>query len=233
MARTTGTIHRLLERLWQGDAVVSEELHLRMTEGTELVVLLCTDVVGPDEEIRWIGSRALNMSARPQVHRELASLAFQDPPGGLADRRTVEEHGTRYLALSERQDTQVGMIFLEVGQFRTINDRFGYPASDAVLTEVARRLTTRVRKADIVARVGDDEFLMLLPEVKNLGNVETIAHRIERALASPIAVRESEISVRAEMGIALYPDHGSSLEQLVRTADRAISGRRAGPSQLM
>lgn len=233
MARTTGTIHRLLERLWQGDAVVSEELYLRMTQGTELVVLLCTDVVGPDEEIRWIGSRAPNRSARAQAHGDPASLAFQDPPSGLADRRTVEEHGTRHRAVSELHDTQIGMILLDLGQLETINDRFGHRTGDAVLTEVARRLKAGVRKADIVARVGDDAFLVLLPEVKNLGNVETVAHRIERALASPIAVMETEISVRAGMGMALCPDHGSSLEQFVRTADRAISGRGAGPSQAM
>lgn len=232
MARTTGTIYRLLERLWQGDAVVSGKLHLQMMPGTELVVLLCTDVVGPDDEIHWIGSTAMNTTGRLQVDRDLASLAFQDPLTGLANRRAVEEHGTRYLALSERRDTHVGMIFLDLGQFEAINDSFGHLAGDVVLTEVARRLKTGVRKADIVARVGGDEFLILLPDVTDRGSVVTVAHRMEREMASPIAVRETEISVRAEMGIALYPDHGSSLEELVRAAGRAMYRARRNRSQL-
>lgn len=226
------TSARLLERLRQGDAVVSEKLHLQMTPGTEVVVLLCTDVVGPDEEIRWIGSEAMNAIGRVQVEPDLASLAFRDPLTGLANRRAVEEHGARYLALADRHDTHVGLIFLDLGQFRAINDRLGNPAGDAVLTEVARRLKNEARVADVVARVGGDEFLILLPDVADLDDVETVAHRMERKMVSPFEVKETEISVRADMGIALYPDHGSSLEELVRAADRALhraTKNRSGP----
>lgn len=187
MAHTTGTTHRLLERLQQGDALVSEELHLPMTPGTEMVLLLCTDVVGPNEEIRWIGNRPMN---------------------------TIEHH-----------DTHVGMIFLDLGQFRAINDRFGHLAGDAVLSEVARRLEAGLRKADVVARVRGDQFLILLPDATGLGDVGTVAHRLEHEMLTPIAVRETKISVRPEMGIALVPDHGSFLEELVRASDRAMMYR--------
>jgi diguanylate cyclase (GGDEF)-like protein len=222
MARTTGTNHRLMERLWQGDAVVSEELHLQMRQGTELVVLLCTDVVGPDEEARWIGSEAMNTTGRLQLDPDLTSLAFQDPLTGLANRRAVEYQETRHPDLAERHDTHVGMIFLDLGRFEATEDRFGHLAADTVLTEAARRLEAGVRKADVVALVGSDEFLILLPDVTDLGDVMTVAHRMEREIVSPITGEETEISVQAEMGIALFPDHGSSLEEFVQAADRAM-----------
>lgn len=217
------TSDRLLERLRQGRTVVSEEMRLRTKNDAEVIVLLCTNVVRYSGATgRRVVGMVMDITELKRQESDLARLAFEDPLTGVANRRAVEEHAARYLALAERHDHLLGLIYLDVAGFKEVNDRFGHPAGDAILVEVARRLEGGAREGDVVGRVGGDEFLVLLPNVADVEAVMNVARRMDRELEAPVALATGQTTVRADMGISVFPDHGSSLEELIAAADRAM-----------
>lgn len=217
------TADRLLERLRQGRTVVSAEMRFRTKSDAEVIVLLCANVVRCSGAT---GRRAVGMvmdiTERKRQESDLARLALEDPLTGAANRRAVEEHAARYLALAERHGHLLGLIYLDLAGFKEVNDRFGHPAGDAILVEVARRLEAGARGADVVGRVGGDEFLVLLPNVSDVEAVTNVARRMGRELEAPVALATGQTTVRAELGTSVFPDHGSSLEELIAAADRAM-----------
>lgn len=215
----------LLDRLRQGRAVVGHEVRLRTRQDGEVVALLCAEVVRPatgrDDERRIVGT-AMDITERKRLESDLRRLAYEDPLTGLANRRALEEQASRYLALAARRGTPLGIIYLDLRRFKSINDRFGHPGGDRVLVEVARRLEAGARESDMVGRVGGDEFATVLPEVEDLDAALAVARRMEGELTAPIRVGDAETSIRAEIGVSVYPDHGATLDALLRAADRAM-----------
>lgn len=220
-ARLPGAIRR-------GRTLVGEEVRLRTSGNTEVVALVCTNVVRSDGEGgRSVVGTVMDITERKRQEADLQRMAFEDPLTGLANRRALGEHAARYLALAERRDAPLGVVYLDLARFKDVNDRFGHSAGDAVLVEVARRLEAGARESDILARLGGDEFAALLPEVSGLDAAVNVARRMARELRSPIAVGSSETTVMAEIGVSVHPDHGTCLDDLLRAADRAMYRAKA------
>jgi diguanylate cyclase (GGDEF)-like protein/PAS domain S-box-containing protein len=218
------TLDRVLGHAREGQELTGEEVPLRTTRGEELVVLLCTKLMGPAGETgRRVVGTLMDITERKRRESDLERLAFEDPLTGVANRRALDEHAGKYLALAERRGTLVGLIYLDLTRFKAINDGYGHAAGDAVLTEVARRLEATARTSDVVSRVGGDEFVVLLPDVDDLEAVVTAARRMKTKLeGSPVELEDTRMTVRAEVGVSLYPEHGSNLDDLVRAADQAM-----------
>ena len=220
------TLDRVLGHARDGRELAGEEVPLRTKQGNEVVVLLCTKLVGSEgeDDCRVVGA-LIDITERKRLESDLERLAFQDPLTGVANRRALVDHATRYLSLAERRGTHVGLVYLDLSRFKAINDRYGHAAGDAVLTEVARRLEAGAREGDVVSRVGGDEFVVLLPDVDDRDAVVTAARRMKRTLEeAPIELADGKgaVAVRAEAGIAVHPEQGGSLEDLVRAADHAM-----------
>jgi diguanylate cyclase (GGDEF)-like protein/PAS domain S-box-containing protein len=219
-------LDRVLGHAREGKELAGEEVPLRTKRGDEVVVLLCTKLVGSGGEGgRRVAGALIDITERKHRESDLERLAFEDPLTGVANRRALDDHAAKYLALAERRGTLVGLVYLDLTGFKVINDRYGHAAGDAVLVESARRLEAGARESDVVSRVGGDEFVVLLPDVDDRDAVVTAARRIRGGLEeAPIELEDGEaaVAVRAEAGIAVYPEHGSSLEELVRAADRAM-----------
>ncbi|HSR41680.1 MAG TPA: diguanylate cyclase, partial [Longimicrobiales bacterium] len=173
--------------------------------------------------LRWRSERT-----RKEREKWLELMAYEDPLTGLMNRRAFDDHATRYLALAKRRRTLLGLIYLDLVGFKAINDGFGHEAGDEVLAAVARRLEAGARGSDLVCRMGGDEFVVLLPDVDGWSAAMEVAHRLDRELREPITAAGSSLKVRADMGVALYPADGSSVDALLRSADRSLYDAKGG-----
>jgi diguanylate cyclase len=154
---------------------------------------------------------------------ERATLrAMHDHTTGLPNRALFDDRLSHALALAERHDWTLAVMFLDLDRFKNVNDVHGHAAGDAVLKEVAKRLAQDARDEDTVCRNGGDEFLYLLMNPKGRDNVERIAAAVIENLARTIRVGEKQLNIRPSIGIAIYPDGGSTGEALIQNADAAM-----------
>lgn len=218
------TLDRVLGHARESQELTGEEVALRTKQDDQVVVLLCTKPMGSaGEPGRRVVGTLMDITERKRRESDLERLAFKDPLTGVANRRALDEHAAKYLALADRRGTLLGLIYLDLTRFKAINDRYGHAAGDAVLVEAARRLEGAARESDVVGRVGGDEFVVLLPDVEDLEAVVTAARRMKTRLEEePVELEDTRTAVRAEVGISLYPEEGSYLDDLVRAADQAM-----------
>ena len=162
-----------------------------------------------------------------QQRDQIQHLAMHDKLTGLPLLLLAEDRSAVAIAHAQRFDTKVAFMFIDLDGFKDINDHHGHDAGDAVLKEVALRLKASVRSADTAARVGGDEFLVILNNVTAAHFAGEVAQKILQALAAPLAYGERQLSVGASIGIALYPDHALGLDELKRAADKAMYGVKA------
>jgi diguanylate cyclase (GGDEF)-like protein len=178
-------------------------------------------------------SRALRAHARSAA--DLAYQATHDPLTNLPNRVAAEAHLAQALRADVRPDEQVALLFLDLDRFKMLNDTMGHTAGDELLVAVARRLHRRVGATDLVARVGGDEFVVVLGEVAGLVEALGVCERIRDALASPFALRGGEVFTSVSIGVALSErGHGSiGAEALIREADTAMyQAKDAGRNQI-
>jgi diguanylate cyclase (GGDEF)-like protein len=133
------------------------------------------------------------------------------------------------LARSRRMGNTFAVIYVDLDHFKRINDTHGHDVGDAVLVAVSTRLKAAVREYDTVARIGGDEFAILLDTLDDVAEAETVARRVLSSLAPPVRVADQDLAVTASMGISVFPDGGDAAEELLRSADRAMyRAKRAG-----
>jgi diguanylate cyclase (GGDEF)-like protein len=170
------------------------------------------------------------------VNEELQQRAFQDPLTGLPNRKLFEDRLAHAVAriersaehVAERNQERLAVLFVDLDGFKPVNDSFGHGAGDVVLKEAARRLNAVARDSDTVARVGGDEFLLLMEDVSNVADCATLARRLVERLRRPFNIGDRPVEIGASIGIAVFPDHGRG-DKLVAQADAAMySAKRAG-----
>jgi diguanylate cyclase (GGDEF)-like protein/PAS domain S-box-containing protein len=149
-------------------------------------------------------------------------LADHDALTGLPNRRLLEDRLTQALALSHRNRKASAVMFVDLDRFKTINDSLGHAVGDALLKQVAGRLVDQLREGDTICRIGGDEFVVVLPEVKRSSDVAHVAQKVIEQLSQPVTVEERELVVTCSIGIAVYPDDGRDAESLIRNADAAM-----------
>ena len=152
----------------------------------------------------------------------LARMAYHDTLTGLPNRRLLEDRVAQSLALAHRDGTSLSLFFIDLDRFKPINDKLGHEVGDQVLQEVARRLKKSVRQGDTAARVGGDEFVILLQSAVRSEDLESIADGVLSKLSAPIVVGEHQLLVGASIGCARYPQDGGDLGTLLKNADRAM-----------
>ena len=158
--------------------------------------------------------------------------ALHDHTTGLPNRKLFHDRLEQAIAVAERHRWSLAILFVDLDQFKTINDTWGHAAGDLVLHSVATRLMQRTREEDTVCRYGGDEFLFLLMNPKTAADTLRIAEVVVESIAQPIYFGEHQIRVGASIGIAAYPDHGLTGAQLIRNADIAMyqaKTQRSGP----
>jgi diguanylate cyclase (GGDEF)-like protein/PAS domain S-box-containing protein len=163
-------------------------------------------------------------------NEQLAAQAATDPLTKLANRAAFDEHLTIALARADRDGAAVGVVYIDLDGFKEINDRYGHAAGDELLEAVAGRLTSHRHSNDVIARIGGDEFLLLLADLEPRAGRETlaaIATRIQGAIATPIRLpRHGMVGISSSVGTSLYPNDAVTAAELVAAADRAMYRRK-------
>ncbi len=149
-------------------------------------------------------------------------LAYHDQLTGLPNRSLLMDRLTQAMAQAARQHKQVALLFLDLDQFKSVNDRLGHAAGDRVLQQVAERLSASIRSCDTACRYGGDEFVIMLPEIDGWASANAVAHKIRTRLAAPHVLDDRAVVLTASIGIAMYRADGRDGSQLIREADSAM-----------
>jgi diguanylate cyclase (GGDEF)-like protein/PAS domain S-box-containing protein len=169
-----------------------------------------------------------DFTARKAAEEQVLFLSQHDPLTGLANRALLLQQLQRAIAHARRNETKLAVIFIDLDEFKDINDRFGHEVGDDVLKAVAQRLVQSARAEDTVARLGGDEFVMLIEDLVDAEHVTAIAGKIMASLISPITVDGGTLRTFASTGIAIFPDDGADPGELIRNADMAMYGAKQG-----
>lgn len=172
--------------------------------------------------VRYFIGIVRDITERKQAEEKIAHLAHHDFLTGLPNRAYFSEILAHSIALSVRSRAKLAVMFLDLDGFKKVNDTLGHEAGDLLLQGVAQRLQETVRQSDVVARIGGDEFILLLENVRGAENAAAVAQKIIANLATPFDLNGTPGRVGASIGIALYPQHGESAEELLRRADEAM-----------
>jgi diguanylate cyclase (GGDEF)-like protein/PAS domain S-box-containing protein len=171
-----------------------------------------------------------DVGAALETSRQMSSLALRDALTGLPNRLLLGDRLTAAIALAHRHDTPLAVLFMDVDDFKSLNDSLGHVAGDQLLQSMASRLQDSVRHSDTVSRYGGDEFVIILSEMNAPGNAAAVGRKLLQAVAQPHRVGSRDASVTASLGISLYPDHSLDPGMLIALADEAMyDAKRAGP----
>jgi diguanylate cyclase (GGDEF)-like protein/PAS domain S-box-containing protein len=163
-----------------------------------------------------------DISARKAAEERYRALAFTDPLTGLANRLLFEERMAQAIARARRTRSQLALFMIDLDDFKTINDRFGHPAGDKLLTGFAQRVQGVVREIDVLARFGGDEFALVQTDLLDAEGARTLAGRLFQALAEPFQLDGRAVPLTVSLGIALHPQDGESMQALIEHADQAL-----------
>lgn len=159
-------------------------------------------------------------------------MACHDPLTGLANRSLLHEHLHLAIARAKRGHDRVGVLFLDLDQFKSINDTLGHDVGDKLLTEVGNRLAFCLRATDTLARLGGDEFVVLLGTITHGEDCAYIAEKLMASLETPIDIAGASLTVNTSIGIAVYPEDGETNEALMKNADIALyAAKSAGKNR--
>jgi len=177
-----------------------------------------------DEQGRFVGYRGVSrdITPRKQAEERIQYLATHDSLTGLPNRVMFAELLSHVLASARRNRRKFAVLFIDLDRFKFINDSLGHEAGDALLCEVARRLKDSLRASDIVARMGGDEFVMLLQDLGNSEQAGGIARKLLSAVIKPIELNGQECRVTASIGISVFPDDAPDETSLMTHADLAM-----------
>ena len=146
---------------------------------------------------------------------------------GLPNRRMLYDRLDQAIRRSNRDGARVAVLFIDLDQFKEVNDTLGHGKGDQLLIEAARRISRGMRDSDTVARQGGDEFTVILPELGDTGRVEQVAHSIVTALSERFQLGDDEAFISASIGVTMYPDDALDLEGLLKCADQALYAAKA------
>jgi diguanylate cyclase (GGDEF)-like protein len=164
-----------------------------------------------------------------ESQRQLEQIAYEDTLTALPNRRMFTEEFRELIMLARLQGQRFALLLIDLDQFKQINDSLGHDAGDTLLIEAAIRLQAAVRKSDCVARLGGDEFGVLVSQNPAATDIESICHRIIESFVMPVPVNGAEVKSSASIGVAVFADHGATLDSLYKSADLALyEAKRAG-----
>ena len=207
---------------WQG------ELFDRRKDGAIYPKWISISVVRDGEgKVKNHIATFVDISARKAAEKHIYQLAHHDPLTGLYNRFSLEERLGQALMQVQREGGQLALLFIDMDRFKVINDTLGHHVGDALLVEIARRLQGVVRDSDIVARIGGDEFVVVLTGIEESMAAMTVAEKIVTNLGVPYEIGEHQLHSTPSVGISLYPEDGRDAEGLMKSADTAMYHAKA------
>jgi diguanylate cyclase (GGDEF)-like protein/PAS domain S-box-containing protein len=220
---------RLVSELRRCGSLRNLELRLQRRDGS-LCWALCNHALLTDADgTEHLEGSLVDVTERKRIQDQIEFRALHDPLTSLANRAFLSERLRVEIAQARRTGHRLALMFLDLDDFKAVNDTLGHASGDVVLQQAAARLRDSVRQADCVARVGGDEFVVLLPFVQAGSDAAGVARELIRVLDQPFLLDGREIRLGASIGIAVFPEHGEDGDALVRNADAAMyAAKQAG-----
>ena len=204
------------------EAIMLKEEHVTDAHGRQRIIQLKKTVLRtPSGEADCILTLGTDLTEQKQAEARIAHLAHYDPLTGLANRALFTREMDAALSRVQRLDRKVALLCLDLDRFKAVNDSYGHLTGDQLLTEVAERLRGCVRKSDIIARMGGDEFA-IIQDIESAEDAQYLAGRIIDAMKLPIMINETVLEVGVSVGIALAPTDGMDANNLLSRADLAM-----------
>ena len=163
-----------------------------------------------------------DISEAKESQNRLHQLVNHDPLTGLPNRRLLNELLDRSLRHSDRKNQRIGLLFVDLDRFKSVNDTLGHHAGDLLLTSVTQRLTSSVRECDTIARLSGDEFIIMMDSLKQSDDAAIVARKVISALQQSFIIDGKEVFIGASIGISIYPEDGETANDLIKAADIAM-----------
>jgi diguanylate cyclase (GGDEF)-like protein/PAS domain S-box-containing protein len=205
------------------DEMEEQEWTLVRRDGVRMPINLAMRAVTTDAgEVSGYVSIAVDVTERRQMLDYVTHLATHDQLTGLAGRALLQDKTVQAVDLARRYGTKVAVFVIDMDHFKRLNDSLGHAAGDQLLIEAARRLSRSVRSTDVVARVGGDEFVVVMPDITTIEDVDQCAANLVARLAPEISIEEHLVQLTASVGVCIYPDFAADAKHLLKRADSAM-----------
>jgi diguanylate cyclase (GGDEF)-like protein len=205
-----------LEQGWSDE----ELLELGMKIGSVVLLVILSFGI-------WNSRLRKEIKARKAAERHIRHIATHDELTGLPNRNLMQDRLEQSLRQSERTQKPFSVLFLDLDGFKQINDDFGHNYGDELLVQASQRMKTLLRRSDTVCRHGGDEFVVILPTAVAVGSALAVARKLVVQLAKPYKVKKQQLEVSVSIGVAMYPAHGTDVQKLLRSADKAMYAAKA------
>jgi len=192
------------------------------TIGRRVMLLNARQIKRGREKERIILLAIEDITARKELEQEIKRIAYHDPLTGLPNRILLIDHLSMAVKQADRYRIKVAVMMLDLDKFKEVNDTLGHHIGDKLLQAVANRLTGVLRKGDTVARFGGDEFILVIPEQKDVQNALQVARKIIESFQHAVVVEDHSLPITISIGISLYPDHGADIDVILKNADSAM-----------
>ncbi len=185
----------------------------------------------PLENSYWL-MEVFDVSSQVKQEEDVYFRANYDQLTELPNRALFNDRLKQAFRTAERHDEKIALLFIDLDDFKYVNDTFGHDAGDKLLIEVANRLNDSVRESDTVSRWAGDEFTILLPKIKKIENIDHLLNRIFNSFKQSVRIKNEDINIPLSIGICVYPDMCDSIESLSENADQAMFyAKKSGKNQ--
>lgn len=228
-ARADANIAAMFDGVYNG----AEEYRLVCVDSsvldTEINAEIVRDAQGRPSGIVFV---VRDIHERRKAQERLRHLAQHDPLTGLANRTLFDDRLKQALASATRDQTSLALMFIDLDEFKPVNDQFGHGVGDLLLQEAAQRMLLCLRDSDTVSRIGGDEFMVLLRNVEHESDALLVSEKIRASMAQPFRVAGHTLNISCSIGLALYPQHGNDNLSLSMNADQAMyEAKKSGRNQ--
>jgi diguanylate cyclase (GGDEF)-like protein/PAS domain S-box-containing protein len=216
-----------LDRDWHFQGLTPtyhNEHRVRCKDGSWKWILSRGMVISRDEDgkpLRMIGTHT-DITERKDAEALIRQQAFFDALTGLPNRRMLRDRLEQEIKRCKRDNQQLAVLFMDLDHFKEVNDTLGHDSGDQLLVQAAKRIKSCVRDADTVARMGGDEFTVILTDISNTDHLEPLLQKILRSMDALFQIGDEQVFVSASIGITLYPLDATEIEELYKNADQAL-----------
>jgi diguanylate cyclase (GGDEF)-like protein len=228
-ARSSRLIFPVLDRFWIIDFIFPTELAAQSKIVNTLIwisgLLFSLIIFGINKSIVDYNRFILLQRAHEDLKANESRLKYDashDLLTGLYNRQALTERFSEAMRYASENHREIAIVFIDIDNLKNINDRLGHNYGDELLKFFARKLTSRIRSMDTAARVGGDEFVLILSHLKNSAEITTLVQRILHAIGTPIVFNGVKFNTSCSIGISVYPHDGNTLEILTKQADSAM-----------
>ncbi|MDD3354553.1 EAL domain-containing protein [Zoogloea sp.] len=221
-------LENALREIRGGLSSTSLDLHLPGTEEGLPQRTVHFTLEASHDDAGTLRGTAQDVTASRATEAHIHYLAHYDVLTGLPNRTLWVNRAEQSLAIAHRHQSGLGVLFLDLDNFKKINDTLGHPTGDRLLSAAAHRLTQCLRNEDVLARIGGDEFVVLLPQLQRDEDAAVVARKLIASLTRPFEIDGQELTVSTSIGIALYPSNGTDVDMLLKHADTAMYDAKNG-----